>query len=240
MSEKFPYADLKCWMDPPGEEDFPRRIFIEGLIGAGKTSFAKELTRLTGYKLLEEPVAENPFLDLYYQDMQRYGFSMQVYLLTVRLSLERAGAYMVQAGLEEGVIGDRSLGGDTVFLKTNALLGNIPIPEYKLYFRLFDQMKIECPYPDVIIYLDVPLETIRERIKGRGRDCEQGIVDPKDPYLEMINKEYESFCESISRHTFVSRVDWSTFGNVEKVWEEVVKGWRSSNHSRFQKVLLKW
>lgn len=240
MSEQFPYADLKCWMDPPGEEDFPRRIFIEGLIGAGKTSFAEELSKMTGYKLLKEPVEENPFLELYYKDMRRYGFSMQVHLLTVRLSLERAGAYMVQAGIEEGVIGDRSLGGDTVFLKTNALLGNIPLPEYKLYFRLFDQMKIECPYPDVVIYLSVPLDTIRERIRGRGRTCEQEIVSPDDPYLAMIDREYRIFCESISRHTHVSVIDWSTFGNVAEIWEQVVDGWRKSTHSRFQKVLLKW
>lgn len=234
-------ADLDCWMDPPKKSDFPRRIFIEGLIGAGKSCFAKELSKITGYKLLEEPVEENPFLELYYKDMVRYGFSMQVYLLTVRLSLERAGVYMVQSGIEEGVIGDRSLGGDTVFLKTNARLGNISLSEYRLYFQLFNQMKIECPYPDVIIYLDVPMEIIRNRIEERGRECEKGLLEPTNPYLAMIGEEYKHYCEAMTRHTYVASVDWSDYTcSVEKVWQQVCQGWRASSHSRFQNVLLKW
>lgn len=240
MAEHFPYADLHCWTDPPGEDDYPRRVLIEGLIGAGKTSFAEALAEVTGYRVFKEPVQENPFLDVYYENMERYAFSMQVYLLTMRLSMERAATYMVQAGLEEGVIGDRSLGGDTVFLKVNALLGNIPIPEYQLYFRLFEQMKIECPYPDAIVYLDVPLDIIKERIRNRGRACEEGILDPNNPYLEMIEKEYKAFCAAMSRHTYVAALDWSEFGDVSQVWEQIVTGWRSSDHSRFQKILLKW
>lgn len=228
------------WINPPEPDSTPRRIIVEGLIGAGKTSFAKDLAETTGYHLLEEPVSSNKLLELFYSDPFRYAFAMQVKMLAVRLSMERAGTYMVQAKIKKGVVFDRSLGGDTVFMELNTSIGNITLPEAEVYLELFEQMKIESPYPDIIIFLDVPLDVIKERIKSRGRDFEQGLIEQGNQYLEGLAEAYDRFLEAMSYHTCVIRLDWQEFKAASLVWPRVKQSYVDSHHSRYQKILLRW
>lgn len=232
--------ELSSWINPEEHANRPRRVVVEGLIGAGKTYFSKELAKHLGYELWEEPVEDNHILPLFYEDPKKFGFAMQLHMLRTRLSMERAGTYMVQAGKAKGVIFDRSLGGDTVFLEVNTRIGNIHKEEARIYLELFEQMKIESPYPDLIIYLDVPIETIRARIASRDRPFEQGLVDTNNPYLEMLEEAYKRFCQAMSRHTLVLWVNWVEFRPVADVWKETLEKWNQEAGSRFHKLLMKW
>lgn len=226
------------WIDPSTMP--PRRIIVEGLIGAGKTNLSRELSQHLNYNLLEEPVETNPFLELFYQDRKRWGFSMQVHMLHTRLGMEKAGTYMVNCGIVPGVVADRSLGGDTVFLEVNHLQGNICDEERSLYLNLYETMKITCPYPDVVIYLHVDLDVIRDRIRLRGREFERQLCDPADNYLQQLSEAYDRFCGAMKAHTTVVMLDWNEFKPVEIVWERVLQAWDAEQKNRFQKVLMRW
>ena len=228
------------WINPPQPQRGPRRLIVEGLIGAGKTRFSKELAEELGYHLLEEPVKNNSLLPLFYEDPARFAFSMQIKMLSVRLALERAGTYMVQSRIKKGVVFDRSLGGDTVFMELNTSIGNIKMEEAEVYLELFEQMKIESPYPDIVIFLDVPLKIIRERINNRGRKFERGLLDTGNMYLEGLAEAYDRFLEAMSHHTCIVRLNWEEFRPASKVWPEILKAYKASHHSRYQKVLLRW
>lgn len=228
------------WINPPTPDITPKRIAVEGLIGAGKTHFAHSLSTKLGYFLLEEPVKGNNLLGLFYQQPDRFAFAMQVKMLSVRLSMERAGTYMVKAGVEKGVIFDRSLAGDTVFMELNTAIGNITLEEARVYLNLFEQMKTESPYPDILIFLDVPLKIIRQRIRARGRKFEQGLLKEDNLYLEGLLEGYNRFLEALSYHTCVVRLDWEEFRTIQEVWPLVEDAYQNSNHSRFKKVLLRW
>jgi len=227
-----------CWIDPP--DGPPQRIIVEGLIGAGKTSLSKALSVLTGYHLMEEPVEDNELLPLFYEDPERWGFAMQVKMLTSRLAMEKAATYMVQAGLVQGAIADRSLGGDTVFLEVNSIIGNICPQERDLYLNLYEQMKITCPYPDVVLYLRVSPDVIRERIRDRGREFELPLTEMENNYLELLEEAYSRFCSAMTRHTTVVMLDWDEFLPVEDVWWQVLEQWDQENQNRHQKRLMRW
>ena len=227
-----------CWTEPTPQ--IPLRIIVEGLIGAGKTELSRQLSTYLTYALLEEPVETNPFLQLFYNDPKRWGFSMQVNMLTIRLAMEKAGTYMVNAGLVPGIVSDRSLGGDTVFLEVNHQLGNICEQERQLYLNLFETMKITCPYPDVLLFLDVPLDVLRQRIQARGRSFEQPLCDPGNHYLELLSGAYDRFCGALKRHTVVMVLDWTTFKPIEQVWQQILSEWDQQQKSRFNKVLMRW
>ena len=228
------------WINPPKKNDVPHRIVIEGLIGVGKTFFSKDLAKELEYHLMEEPVAENKLLPLFYSDPKRFAFAMQVKMLTERLSMERAGTYMVEAGVVPGVVYDRSLGGDAVFMELNTVLGNIAPEEAEVYLRLFGQMKIESPYPDLIIFLEASLDTVRWRIKGRGRPFEKSILDEGNHYLEGLQEGYDRFLEAMGYHTCVVRLDWEKFRSASSVWSEIKEKYEASQESRCQKMLLEW
>jgi deoxyadenosine/deoxycytidine kinase len=231
---------LPSWINPPKPPDKPRRIILEGLIGAGKTSAATLLAKHTGYTIMEEPVAANPFLSLFYQDPSRWAYPMQNKMLFTRYGMERAGTYGVAAGLFPGAIYDRSMAGDTCFAELNTILGHMSPEEYHLYLNQYELLKIECPYPDIIVFLEVPLSIIRDRIKQRGNEYEQDLLKPGNNYLELLAESYERFCTAISQYTIVLRIDWHIFRPIEHLWEQILKSWQKYSQTRFQKILLKW
>lgn len=227
-----------CWIDPTVHR--PLKIVVEGLIGAGKTELSRSLAKLLDYYLLEEPVETNPFLSMFYVDPKRWGFSMQVNMLHTRLAMEKAGTYMINAGVVPGIVLDRSLGGDTVFLEVNHQLGNICDEDRQLYLNLFETMKITCTYPDMVLFLDVPLDVLRRRIKERGRSFEQALCDTSNTYLELLAEAYDRYCGALKSHTTVEVLDWSEFHTTEQVWQKVFNAWSQQQSSRFNKVLMRW
>lgn len=168
-------------------------IVLAGVIGAGKSSLTSILAEHLGSQAFYEGVEENPILPLYYQDMKRYTFLLNVYLLNTRLSqINRA----VQ--IPNSVI-DRSIYEDKLFFKMNTDAGTADKTEYDIYSSLVDNMLEDIPNtpskkPELLIYISVPYDVMLKRIKKRGREYEQITTDPTlADYYQRLIKYYHSW-----------------------------------------------
>lgn len=161
-------------------------IAIEGLIGAGKTTLTKRLAqRFNGRTVLEE-FEENPFLPKFYEDQQRYAFSVELSFLAQRYhQLKKVGERSL---FEPVTVADYSIGKSLVFARVT-----LPQDEYMLFRDLYAIMYGGLPRPDLLVYLHLPMERVRERIRIRGRSYEQSITADylgrlQDGYLDHLQK----------------------------------------------------
>lgn len=166
-----------------------RLILIAGNIGAGKTTLAERLAAKLGWQAAYESVAENPFLGDFYNDMQRWAFHLQIYFLGDRADQQR---HMAES--KKSAIIDRSIYEDYhVFAKAALHLGNVDQREFDAYQRVFDMVIRGLPQPDLLLYLDARVETLLERIHGRGRDIESGI---QADYLGLLYSFYDQWLDN--------------------------------------------
>lgn len=170
-------------------------LTVAGVIGAGKSTFTKELAGELGTKPFYEPVGGNPVLPLYYSDPEKYGFLLQIYFLNKRFKMIKA-AYK-----EDNNILDRSIYEDLLFTTINHKNGNFTDEEFDTYKSLLDNMMEEIEglpkkAPDLMIYLDVDFDTMLSRIKLRGREFEQ-FDDNEDlkNYYHQVWEEYQKWYE---------------------------------------------
>ena len=116
------------------EELFKPLIWVEGLIGCGKSTFSKEISTRLNLRLIEEPVETNPYLEKFYQNPKEYAFGMQMFLLHKRYIMQRLAAdEATGVGGYSGAILDRSISGDRVFAKLHNESGNINDLDWKTY-----------------------------------------------------------------------------------------------------------
>jgi deoxyadenosine kinase len=163
-------------------------IVLSGPIGAGKSSLTSILAEHLGTPAFYEGVDNNPVLPLYYQDMKRYTFLLNIYLLNHRL------AQINQAVKEKNSVSDRSIYEDALFFRMNADNKVADPTEFKIYDNLLENMMEDAPgnpskRPDLLIYIHVSLDTMLKRIKKRGRSYEQISTDPglKDYYDRLLH-----------------------------------------------------
>lgn len=171
-------------------------IILAGMIGVGKTTYTTRLAKTLGTQAFFEPVDNNPILDKYYEDPDRYGFVLQIYFLNKRFKSIK------EAYLENNNILDRSIYEDALFTYINTLQGSISQEEYAIYLELLDNMMEEIDSlpkkaPDLLVYLDGSFETIMENIKKRGRSYEQ-VDDNPDllAYYELLHRHYGEWYEN--------------------------------------------
>ena len=160
-----------------------RYIVIEGPIGVGKTSLANKLALEFGSELLLEKAEENPFLANFYQNPQQYALSAQLHFL-----LQRAQQVQDfrQSDLFRGsYIADFMVDKDRLFAQMT-----LNKDELELYEQIYAHLTLDAPRPDLVIYLQAPLEVLRERIVRRGIDYEQQI---RDDYLLRLSESYTRF-----------------------------------------------
>lgn len=173
-------------LNEPGTEDAwqpPRFVTVEGPIGVGKTTLAHRLGEHFGYPLLLEPATDNPFLDRFYREGRRHALPTQLYFL-----LHRA-RQMTELGRDDllgpNVVSDFLLEKDDLFARMT-----LDENEYALYRQIYASLDIETPTPDLVIYLQAPVDVLLNRIRRRGigyeRDIEAG-------YLESLNRAYTRF-----------------------------------------------
>lgn len=147
-------------------------IVFSGMIGVGKSTYAKKLAEELDIKLFEEPVDDNPILPLYYNNIKKWAFALQIFFLNKRFKLIKEASK-----LDNSVL-DRSIYEDQLFTKLNHDLGNISKEEYDLYCDLLDNMMEEIEglpqkSPDLLVYLTAPKEHILNNIVKHGREFEQ-------------------------------------------------------------------
>ncbi|WP_270262655.1 deoxynucleoside kinase [Lactobacillus panisapium] len=171
-------------------------IVLSGPIGAGKSSLTSILAEHLGTQAFYEGVDNNPVLPLYYKDMKRYTFLLNIYLLNHRL------AQINQAVREKNSVSDRSIYEDALFFQMNAESKVADPTEFKIYDSLLENMMEDTPgnpskKPDLLIYIRVSLDTMLKRIEKRGRSYEQISTDPslKDYYTRLI-RYYEPWYEN--------------------------------------------
>jgi deoxyadenosine/deoxycytidine kinase len=160
-----------------------RHIVVEGPIGVGKTSLACKLSEHLQAELLLENAADNPFLPRFYQDPKRYALATQLHFLFDRT---RQVSQLAQGDLfRQSIVSDFLLDKDRLFARLN-----LESDEYELYRRVYDDLALQAPAPDLVIYLQAPLEKLLERVRRRGIDYEQGM---SADYLDRLAAAYSEF-----------------------------------------------
>ena len=161
-------------------------VAIAGNIGAGKTTLTKLLAKHYKWEPHYESVEENPYLDDFYGEMERWSFNLQVYFLNSRfrqiLEIRESGKNIIQ---------DRTIYEDArIFAPNLHAMGLMPNRDYSNYSSLFELMERLVSPPDLLIYLRASIPTLVGQIHKRGRDYENSIsID----YLSRLNERYEAW-----------------------------------------------
>jgi deoxyadenosine/deoxycytidine kinase len=202
----------------PGPVGVDRPLFlaIAGNIGVGKSTLTRRLADKWDLTLLPEPVKQNPFLKLYYDDPKRWGIQSQLFFLTQRVKLfKEAGA------LAHSKIVDRTLYEDAEIFARTAL----PRVEYEIYLQLYEYLLESLPVPDLVIYLRASTRTLSRRIQSRGRSFEKSLPSS---YLRKLNERYDAWANSFVRAPLIA-IDtddldlFSLFGEYEKVTDSIAE-----------------
>ena len=152
-------------------------IAIEGAIGVGKTTLAKNISNTMKCQTLFEDFSDNPFLQNLYDNNQANSFSTQLYFL-----LKRIDQLNLLNTATEMLVSDFYFGKDELFAKLN--LSDI---EYEMYGEIKSKLEFSPPIPDLIIYLQASTDILLERIKKRGLIVEKNI---KKKYIDSVNELY--------------------------------------------------
>ena len=167
-------------------------IAIAGNIGAGKTTLTKLLAKHYKWEAQLEDVVDNPYLDDFYNQMERWSFNLQVYFLNSRfrqiLQIRESGKDIIQ---------DRTIYEDAhIFAPNLHAMGLMTNRDYENYKSLFDLMESLVQGPDVLIYLRSTIPNLVAQIHKRGRDYENSIsID----YLSRLNERYEAWIHGYNK-----------------------------------------
>ena len=166
-------------------------ITVAGTVGVGKSTMTSALANALGFKTSFENVDDNPYLDRFYDDFEKWSFHLQIYFLAERFKEQKR--IFEQGG---GFIQDRSIYEDTgIFAKMHADNGTMDSVDYDTYTNLFEAMVMTpyFPHPNLLIYLEGSLEDILSRIQERGRPMEQ---ETPVSYWEEMYGRYERWINS--------------------------------------------
>ncbi|MGU3442981.1 deoxynucleoside kinase [Bacillus cereus] len=165
-------------------------ITVEGPIGVGKTSLAKEISTHMQLHLLKEIVDENPFLGKFYEDIDEWSFQTEMFFLCNRYKqLEDINIkYLNQ---RKPVVADYHIFKNLIFAYRT-----LKDSQYDKYMQIYRILTQDMPVPNVIVYLTASLETLQKRIAMRGREFEKNM-DPN--YLLQLTKDYETAMDAFKK-----------------------------------------
>jgi len=161
----------------------PGYVVVEGPIGVGKTSLAMRLADAFGARPLLEQPQENPFLERFYLSRKQFALPTQLFFLFQRA---RQIEPLKQGDMfNNGYVADFLLDKDRLFARAN-----LDDDELRLYEQVYAQMSLDLPVPDLVIYLQAPVETLVSRVRRRGGAFERGIGEE---YLGRLSQAYTRF-----------------------------------------------
>jgi deoxyguanosine kinase len=161
-------------------------ITVEGPIGVGKTSLAKEIANRFHFQLLNEIVDENPFLGKFYSNIEEWSFQTEMFFLCNRYKQleDIRNNYLVQ---QQPVVADYHIMKNTIFAERT--LNDYQIQKYR---QIYEILTTDMPTPNVIIYLHASLDTLLYRVTKRGREIEKKM---SPSYLQQLIEDYEKAME---------------------------------------------
>lgn len=191
-------------------------IAVAGNIGAGKTTLTKLLAKHYRWTPQYEDVLENPYLEDFYTDMERWSFNLQVYFLNSRfrqvLEIRESGKKIIQ---------DRTIYEDaSIFAPNLHAMGLLSQRDFDNYSSLFDLMEQVVAAPDLLIYLRSSIPNLVNQIHKRGRDYENSIsID----YLSRLNERYEAWVHGYDKgNLLIIDVDNIDFVNNPEDLGEII------------------
>ncbi|MBP5380987.1 MAG: deoxynucleoside kinase [Bacteroidaceae bacterium] len=189
-------------------------IAIAGNIGCGKTTLTNMLAKRYGWTPRFEPVDNNPYLEDYYADMERWSFNLQIYFLNKRfrdvVEISQSKDYIIQ---------DRTIFEDACIFAPNLHnKGLMSDRDFNNYRELFDLMMSLVKLPDLMIYIRSSISNLVEQIQKRGRSYEQSIqID----YLQGLNDLYEEWIKTYTGPLLIVDGDTCKFGNDPKAFQTI-------------------
>jgi deoxyadenosine/deoxycytidine kinase len=167
-------------------------IAIAGNIGSGKTTLTQLLAKHYKWDQLQEAVDNNPYLFDFYKDMQRWSFNLQIFFLNNRfeqlIDIRKSGRNVIQ---------DRTIYEDAFIFAPNLhAMGLMTTRDFENYFRLFQNMDSSITPPDLLIYLQAPVDKLVKQISERGREYENSI---SIEYLKRLNERYEAWIQTYDK-----------------------------------------
>jgi len=161
-------------------------IAIAGNIGSGKTTLATLLANHYKYEAHFEDVEQNPYINDFYEDMQRWSFNLQIFFLNTRFSQIQEIRQK-----KKNFIQDRTIYEDAFIFAPNLhSMGLMTTRDFENYFSLFSLLESFIAPPDLLIYLRSSVPTLVNHIQARGREYEESI---RLDYLKRLNERYEAW-----------------------------------------------
>ncbi|MFL2601785.1 MAG: deoxynucleoside kinase [Flavobacteriaceae bacterium] len=182
-------------------------VAISGNIGAGKTSLTELLAKHYGWDAHYEDVIDNPYLDDFYNHMERWSFNLQIFFLKSRfeqlLKIKNNNKTIVQ---------DRTIYEDAhIFAPNLKSMGLMNQRDFKNYQELFELMESQIQGPDLLIYLRSNIPNLVNKIHKRGREYENSIsID----YLSRLNERYEAWTSTYNKGNMI-KIDVDEIDFVE-------------------------
>lgn len=161
----------------------PRYIAIEGPIGVGKSTLMRRLAESLGYATLEEKADENPFLERFYSNRQHAALATQLFFLFQRA--QQLSDLQQSDLFAQGYVADFLFQKDPLFAQLT-----LDANELELYQKVYQQLAVDLPPADLVIYLQAPSKVLKDRIQQRGVRFERNI---DSHYLEQVNEAYSEY-----------------------------------------------
>lgn len=220
-------------------------VVVDGPIAAGKSAFAKELATELEMKYFPEATMDGYYINSYGYDLRKLdpqlppsmqSFDVNNFLqnpnhknvatFQIRMLMQRYSQYIDALGhlfsTGEGVVLDRCVYSDFVFVEAMFKHGYMSKGARSVYFDLVKNTFSELMKPHLVIYLDVPVSVVKDRIKKRGNPAEVNSKALTDNYLQDIENIYkQQYLKDISTHAELLVYDWSNHGETEVVVEDI-------------------
>ena len=182
-------------------------IAISGNIGAGKTSLTELLSKHYGWEAHYEDVIDNPYLDDFYNHMERWSFNLQIYFLKSRFE-----QLLKIKNINNVIVQDRTIYEDAhIFAPNLKSMGLMNQRDFKNYQELFELMESQIQGPDLLIYLRSNIPNLVNKIHKRGREYENSIsID----YLSRLNERYEAWTSTYEKGNII-KIDVDELDFVE-------------------------
>jgi deoxyadenosine/deoxycytidine kinase len=202
-------------------------IAVSGNIGSGKTTLTGLLSKHYKWDAHFEDADDNPYINDFYAEMQRWSFNMQIYFLNNRFNQ----VLEIREG-KKGVIQDRTIYEDAYIFAPNLhSMGLMTTRDFETYFSLFNLLDRFVQPPDLLVYLRASVPRLVSQIQNRGREYEEAI---RLDYLKRLNERYEAWISTYDKgKLLIIDVDNNNFRDDQEDLGEIIRKIDAELHGLF-------